>query len=379
MSASKADGGGSPLLVLLDLIDSPLLLFNAEGRVTFANKAAKASALSPALSLGNDPRVRQLVMGIAKGDAGSQTSLRVDVMSDMGSIALELSCVSRPIAGLVAAVVREIVAPVPSTGGANKTEAIERLTLQQIVEVLHKELMAPMQAVLAVPGLPSNTGNPVGLLRDRLDRLVDLVDVFGEDVLINDERILVVDLVRDICQSLASLCATLGVAVVFKGERDDLPPVYGSRRLLGRALHECIHNAVNHSRNQSVNKQPVAIEIAFSASGHRLLVDINGMGVFSAAMLQRHASTLFRAQAPPDQRPVTSTLQIGLPLSHRIVQLHGGQLRIRNDVNEDLQVTLELPTGAPLRNTQHLDLLQAQIYAEDLSKLMARSRARKTA
>jgi len=37
---------------------------------------------------------------------------------------------------------------------------------------------------------------------------------------------------------------------------------------------------------------------------------------------------------------------------------------------------LELPTGAPLRNTQHLDLLQAQIYAEDLSKLMARSRKR---
>ena len=31
------------------------------------------------------------------------------------------------------------------------------------------------------------------------------------------------------------------------------------------------------------------------------------------------------------------------------------------------------------RNTQQLDLLQAQIYAEDLSKLLARTRQRSTA
>ena len=53
-----------------------------------------------------------------------------------------------------------------------------------------------------------------------------------------------------------------------------------------------------------------------------------------------------------------------------------GRLRIEEDVAGELDVMLELPTGAPLRNTQHLDLLQAQIYAEDLSKLMARSRKR---
>jgi hypothetical protein len=66
-------------------------------------------------------------------------------------------------------------------------------------------------------------------------------------------------------------------------------------------------------------------------------------------------------------------------LTHRILQLHGGQLRIDGEPGEGLTLMLELPTGAPLRNTHHLDLLQAQIYAEDLSKLMARSRARSTA
>jgi hypothetical protein len=71
-------------------------------------------------------------------------------------------------------------------------------------------------------------------------------------------------------------------------------------------------------------------------------------------------------------------LQIGLPLAHRILQLHGGALRIEDDRGEGLAVMLELPTGAPLRNTRQLDLLQAQIYAEDLSTLMARTRARST-
>ena len=68
-------------------------------------------------------------------------------------------------------------------------------------------------------------------------------------------------------------------------------------------------------------------------------------------------------------------MQIGLPLTHRILELHGGRLRIE-DADDELNVMLELPTGAPLKNTHHLDLLQAQIYAEDLSKLMARGRNR---
>jgi hypothetical protein len=69
-------------------------------------------------------------------------------------------------------------------------------------------------------------------------------------------------------------------------------------------------------------------------------------------------------------------MQIGLPLTHRILQLHGGRLRIEDDAADGLTVKLEMPTGAPLRNTNHLDMLQAQIYAEDLSKLMARTRQR---
>lgn len=75
----------------------------------------------------------------------------------------------------------------------------------------------------------------------------------------------------------------------------------------------------------------------------------------------------------------TDALLIGLPLTQRILQLHGGRLRFEQDTVEGLHVMLELPTGAPLRNTHHLDMLQAQIYAEDLSKLMARTRRRSLA
>ena len=100
---------------------------------------------------------------------------------------------------------------------------------------------------------------------------------------------------------------------------------------------------------------------------------MHSLGAVTAAVLNRHAATLFRANPGLPASGSQQGLRIGLPLAQRILQLHGGHLRVDDDDGE-LAVRLEVPTGAPMRNTHHLDLLQAQIYAEDLSKLMARSR-----
>ncbi|MDV7398051.1 hypothetical protein RZS08_42005, partial [Arthrospira platensis SPKY1] len=118
--------------------------------------------------------------------------------------------------------------------------------------------------------------------------MVDLVDTFGEDVLIGDERVVMVEMVRSTCQELADLATRKGVTLVIKGEKDDLPPIYGSRRLLRRAVVECIHNAIVHARTEAPGHQPVGVEIAFRSSGQHLLVSVANMGVLSASVLQRH-------------------------------------------------------------------------------------------
>jgi nitrogen-specific signal transduction histidine kinase len=374
--------GSNPLLTLLDFVASPILLFNAEGQVVFSNQAAKQMSCRPALLLGSDPNVRGLVRDIATGKTVLHLDMRVDALSDNGVARLQCRCTPRPIAGLVAMAVAEVAPEADDTAEPDTPVAAQRLSLQQIMELIKGDLAPPIQQVLAQP-LPLEQpalAESVRHLNERLERLSDLVNVFGEDVLIGDERMLAPALVREIAQELAPLAQSKRVSFVIEGDREDLPPVYGSRRLMHRALHECLHNAVQHAREGVQTSESVAVGISFRAAGQHLLVNIHNIGVLSAAALTHHAAAIFRpatdksgkAAAEPDR------LRIGLPLTQRILQLHGGRLRIEQDASNELDVMLELPTGAPLRNTQQLDLLQAQIYAEDLSKLMARTRQRRS-
>ncbi len=374
--------GSNPLLTLLDFVASPILLFNAEGQVVFSNQAAKQMSCRPALLLGSDPNVRGLVRDIATGKIVLHLDMRVDALSDNGVARLQCRCAPRPIAGLVAMAVAEIAPEPDDTTEQDSPVAVQRLSLQQIMELIKGDLVPPIQQVLAQPVPPEQPAlaESVRHLNERLERLSDLVNVFGEDVLIGDERMLAPALVREIAQELAPLAQSKRVSFVIEGDREDLPPVYGSRRLMHRALHECLHNAVQHAREGVQTSESVAVGISFRAAGQHLLVNIHNIGVLSAAALTHHAAAIFRpttdksgkAAAEPDR------LRIGLPLTQRILQLHGGRLRIEQDASNELDVMLELPTGAPLRNTQQLDLLQAQIYAEDLSKLMARTRQRRS-
>lgn len=377
----------NPLLVLLDLIGSPVLLFDGESHVVFANKAAKSLACRPALVLGSDPQVRQMVRDITQGKTVFDGTLRIEVMSDNGVVQIHCVCAPRPIANLVAMSVTVVVpeAPEQAAEAHRHAAADQRLSLQDIMELIRSDLMPPIQAVLSQTLGAHASPSPPGLqdslrhLSERLDRMVDLVDTFGEDVLIGDERLVMVDMVRDACQELKDLARSKGVTLVLTGEKDDLPPIYGSRKLLRRAVLECIHNAIVHSRVEAPAGQPVGVDIVFRSSGQHLLVSMANMGVISAAVLQRHASSVFKPAVLADGRPdpAPPAMRIGLPLAHRVLQLHGGSLRIGQDQDDGMSVMLELPTGAPRRNTHHLDMLQAQIYAEDLSKLLARGRSRK--
>ena len=366
-----------PLLVLLDLVDAPLMMFTPDGRVAFANRAAKTLPARPVLSLPGDPQIRALVAALSQGQTVASPTIEVEVNADEGALRLRCTCAPKPIAGLLAMSVVELTPP-PATATANASTQPEapaqRLTLQEIMGLIQSDLGPSIQLALQSP-----TPETIGAFKERLDRLSDLVDLFGEDVLIGEERVLVPDAVREICQSLAPLAQEQRVQFSLQAGSEELPPVYGSRKLLHRAIYECLHNAVMHS-GPPKGTQFSVVGVHMRASGYHLLVSVRNLGVVPAAVLAKQASQLFRPS--PDTQPAAAAqdpkLQIGLPLIQRILQLHGGRLKVENEQGE-LDVQLEIPTGAPLRNTHHLDLLQAQIYAEDLSTLMARSRQRSPA
>ena len=393
MTTNPQQSTGNPLLNLLDLVPSPLLLFSPDGRVAFTNRAAKTMACRPALSLPGDPNVRQMVSVIAKNGVLMNRDLEVEVNSDEGIETLRCECAPKPIAGLVAMAVS--LAPkakqADQNGSADKAsgdDRPERLTLQQIMQLLKDDLMVPISSALEASVKSQAAPTPewqsrISGLKEKLERTADMINVFGEDVLIGEDRMLMPKLVREICTQLAPQAAERNARFIIEGEKDDLPPVYGSEKLIRRALRECLQNALDHART-AVDKSDVAsaVHIAFRASGQHLLISVRNLGALSSAAFDKHSATLFRPQAvtgiAPDQASDKEVLRIGLPLTQRILQLHGGRLRVE-EAEDEVDVRLELPTGAPFRNTQHLDLLQAQIYAEDLSRLMARSRKRSNA
>ena len=141
----------NPLLVLLDLINSPLLLFSDDGHVVFANQAAKQLDSRPALVLGSDPHVRELVKAIAQGKIVTHNELRVEALSDNGIAQLLCRCAPKPIAGLVAMAVSEWVIEDDNTQAGHPVAA-QRLSLQEIMELIKGDLVPPIQQVLAQPG-----------------------------------------------------------------------------------------------------------------------------------------------------------------------------------------------------------------------------------
>jgi len=107
----------------------------------------------------------------------------------------------------------------------------------------------------------------------------------------------------------------------------ELPPtpegleVKGNRQLLGRAFTNLLDNALKYS-----GEQPVAVHFAYAAGHVRLRITDHGIGI-AAKDLNRIFQPFFRAD---NARGVVGH-GVGLPLARRIIELHGGELRIQSE------------------------------------------------
>lgn len=334
-----------PLRVLLDLIDCPVLLFDDAGSLVFANRAARAlpchAALAPLLAA--DPRVRPMVRGIARGQPGPETRLCLEVPCADRVMPLECACSPKPVDGLVAM----------SVCLADRGEPT------QILELMRAELMPPILDALhqtrQLAGSAPQLRGSLQRLTERLDHTADLLDALGEEIPMADDCMPVHDMVRSCCQELANRAASLGVTLVLRDGLATAAPVCGSRRLLQRAVSECIHHAMAHARAEAPGHEPVGVEIGWRASAQHLLLDIGDMGLLSPEALRQHAACVFRPDPPADGRTGTVPPPMprpGLPLARRVLQLHGGLLRIAQDGDGGLRMMLEMPTATPSGSRQ---------------------------
>ena len=354
---------------LFDAIPAPLLTFSVSGLVTYANPWAKQHPGRPVESMSGNPVIKSLVASATLGKLKLPYAAKVELADGHqiqghfmpGPAGLDIAFLATPLDG---ADVTVGVHPAP-------------VKLRHVIELLRNELVPPLSLVQQQLPRPNQKPDPLQLackaLQDRILRWVDLVEVFGNEVLKADDRIETLALIESVCSELKPRATQMGVHFELHPPEQTLPPLYGNEHLVRRAFVECLENAMVHSRKKEGAGRELAVDIRLTFSGEHVLLALRNRGtstlkVHSLEVVRPFAGTSSGVEAAP---------RLGLPLVQRIVSLHGGSMRMSNVDDDTVQVLLEFPTGAPVHGQDNMDMTQAQRYAKDLAQLVSRRRKEK--
>jgi signal transduction histidine kinase len=131
-------------------------------------------------------------------------------------------------------------------------------------------------------------------------------------------------------------------AEVQKGVDRDLPPILGDRAALRRVLENLLANAAKHG---SKDPRWIGIFASRAAGGNRAAVEIRvadrGPGIPSGE--QKHVFDAFFRGRRAIEEQVHGT-GLGLHLAKRIVEAHGGTIRVKSEPGRGTEIVVTLPS-----------------------------------
>lgn len=353
---------------MLDAVRDRILIINPAGRVVYTNAAARgdfSGALSAVLA---SPRLRDALKEIATAPADHSIALRLKPDPTQPETVVEVTLVHAP-NGSDTVVIAHADAHATPGNVSGKT----------VAELLRQHLLEPLRAFMQAIDAPTRENTPLApqtmtqgrSLMEGLEKVADLIALFGDDAMVGDERVLPGALLEEVCAQLSAKAAQRRVHLALNGCTPDLSPIYGSRTWLARAMREIVENAILHARDAAgESTAAMTVQISARQSGAFLMLAVRNGGAAPAG------GASMRASFAPFAKDEGSAggLGIGLPLAQRILELHGGMLRMRTDADGLNEVNVQIPTGAPHQNLHRADMEQARKYAEDLARLLAARR-----
>jgi signal transduction histidine kinase len=350
-------------LQIFELMPVAVLNFSVEGKVLYANRAAAVHPGKPAESMNNKAVIKLLLRDMALG------KVKLPFVTDVelaGAVKVK-GVFTHGFTGLETAFIETRT----TTTLAKPKESV----LAEVIALLKDDLALPLRQVSnaldKLPESPESTElqEAADALKQRINRTADLIAVFGDELLVTDDRIDLAELVASTCAELAPKAAQRKVNFAVKAPTDQLPPIYGNAKIIRRAVTECLENAIQHSRQQVGRSQPLVIRVGIALTGNYLLISITNLGAMpdQSKGIETRDSALGNSTTHAAGR-------LGLPLAERIVNLHGGNMRISAVGDDEVRVLLEFSTGNLHRGQAQLDIAQAQRYAADLAELMTRSK-----
>jgi hypothetical protein len=253
--------------------------------------------------------------------------------------------------------------------------------LKNMIGYVEAEMAGPIESLVQrLPAVTELVGGNLdrpevkALLTDasalsaKLSKLKDLVSVFGQGAIQRDDRIIVKDLINLAMNEIKPLALARQVGMKLSGVEAELPAVYGSAPWLAKAMAEYLEYAVLNADVGGV------IELSVKALGTRVIIRSRNQGMFMSNHERRSAFIPFGVG--DGHQAGQGKQNIGLALSARIVEQHGGSVRIEDEF-DSVDFVMEIPAGAPAAQDAQLSVEQAQRYAHDMSSLLARSMSKR--
>ena len=267
----------------------------------------------------------------------------------------------------------------------NTTQArLYQTTVDNVFTLINSELRTPMQDFLdtlesilerlkqvksddeVLVELATRARENGDVLLMKMKKLIGMTDLIESAPVVGSDRIDLKGLVEELLLAVKDRAGNQRQRIYLGGFEEELPPIYGSRPWLTRALMEFLGNSLAHAKMGS------SIMVTARKNGPHVIFGVRNYGHELPSHLRERVFLPFY-RAPSSESKNAGGLGLGLPLAKRIVEMHGGHVRIDGGDGGYTEFLVELPTGAPHLPTHELGLAQAERYARDLAQLMARA------
>ncbi|NMG46174.1 PAS domain-containing protein [Aromatoleum toluvorans] len=363
----------SPAQQIFNSLSDGLIVFERGGHVRFANRAA---AETTGVRAGQDSLPAPIRAEVERAVEGPlPAELDVDALQAVAGPA--------PHAPLLRALL------LPSTGSDEYVIVLRRrddqtvldralATLQVLLQGEPSSALGELGAALdrVIAGLAPAEPDATRLerdrrqalaraaeLRERIERVGTVLELsLAGPLTAAQDRVDLARVAQRAMQHVARRTADARCRIALSEAPGELTPVYGSEKWLERGLVELFAHAIEAC--------PHATDIAVSLRQRGGVVVLalrptQAGGPFSRPRARRPAalgaSTLLD---PAEDR------ELGLEIVRRVFEAHGGTIAMKQDLAGLIDITVEIPTGAP--HAQDDAVLKAQLerYAHDLVQLV---------
>jgi signal transduction histidine kinase len=355
----------TPANAMLNSMPVPLMTFDVTGKLTFANRQAQNHPGNLTEVVASNNETKLLIAKLIAGKVKLPCNQR-----------LELASGERIDGQFIAGPEDKKVSFIAQAAKRGRMEAPEprRVTLTNIITFIGTDLNTPLSLVNSQLKSLKDTGSgaeieqSIRLLKQRFTRINEVLAMFGDDVVNMNDRVEFRPAIEEILLELEDKITASNVIFEVIEQVKELPPIYGNKPLLMKALFESMDNAITQSRREVKGKQSIIIRMRFAITGEFVF-----LSVFNRGALVGGGKRIEVLETFVDQEDAAIT-KLGLGMVQRIIGMHGGNIHVNGADDDTVEVKMEFPTGPPRMQKSVTAHEQARRYAEDIAKLISKKR-----